>query len=149
MPGRTSLSLLAVLAILLALATSASASEEVARRAHSVARDVMSPFCPGRTLADCPSPDAAAVREQIRTMLEEGVSEEHVRAQLRQQYGDAVVGVPRSAVGWALPGVFLALGFGALIYALRRLSASPETSQTDVTADLEAELDADLHSRGL
>ena len=109
----------------------------------------MSPFCPGRTLADCPSPDAAAVREQIRAMLEEGVSEEHVRAQLRQQYGDAVVGVPRSAVGWALPGVFLALGFGALIYALRRLSASPETSQTDVTADLEAELDADLHSRGL
>ena len=146
---RSSLSLLAVLVALCTPAAAAGASEEVAQRAHSMARDVMSPFCPGRTLADCPSPDAAALREQIRAMLQDGVSEERVRSQLREQYGDIVVGVPRGAVGWALPGVLLALGVGVLIYALRRLSASPETAPAPVNAALEAELDADLQSRGL
>ena len=146
---RSSLSLLALLAALCAPAALAGASEEVSQRAHSMAREVMSPFCPGRTLADCPSPDAAALRGQIRTMLEDGVSEEQVRTQLREQYGDVVVGVPRSAVGWVLPGVLLALGVGVLIYALRRLSASPETAAAPVDAELEAELDADLQSRGL
>ena len=40
----------------------------LARTAHELSRELMSPYCPGRTLADCPSPDAGAVRDEIRRL---------------------------------------------------------------------------------
>ena len=47
---------------------------EKARAAYALSRELMSPYCPGRTLADCPSPDAAALREEIRDRIEAGVA---------------------------------------------------------------------------
>ena len=127
---------------------------ELSRQSHRIAQDVMSPFCPGRTLADCPSPDAHAVREQIRDLLAAGVAESQVRARLEQTYGDAVVGVPRSALGWLLPALLLLAGAGLLVAVLWRLSAAGSGSASDAPADgasraLEAELERELRTRGL
>ncbi len=152
MATRTSLSLLAFVALLLAgsaAAQSEPSDGDVARRAHRVAQDVMSPFCPGRTLADCPSPDAQTVREQIRALLVQGVEEQEIRRRLEQTYGDAVVGVPRSALGWALPVLILLAGVALLVLVLRRLSAPGPTPAATDPADLAAELDRELQSRGL
>lgn len=152
---RRSLSLAAlVLALLVAAGAAAQggSESELARDAHRIAQDVMSPFCPGRTLADCPSPDAHAVREQIRELLAEGVSESEVRARLEDTYGDAVVGVPRSAVGWLVPALLLVAGAIALFFLVRRLSSSPpspDTAPPDAPEQLASELDRDLHTRGL
>ncbi len=125
---------------------------ELSRQSHRIAQDVMSPFCPGRTLADCPSPDAHAVREQIRELLASGAPESEVRARLAQTYGDAVVGVPRGALGWLLPALLLLAGAGLLVAVLRRLSApgSPSEAQPDAASGaLEAELERELRTRGL
>ncbi len=152
MTTRTSLSLFAFVALLLAgsaAAQSEASDSDVARRAHRVAQDVMSPFCPGRTLADCPSPDAQTVREQIRALLVQGVEEQEVRRRLEQTYGDAVVGVPRSALGWALPILILLAGVALLVLVLRRLSAPDAAPAPADPADLAAELDRELQSRGL
>ena len=146
---------LTVTAAGLASAQTAVSDAELARSAHRIARDVMSPFCPGRTLADCPSPNALAVREQIRELLLEGVPEAQVRERLGAVYGDAIVGVPRSALGWALPALLLLAGLGLLAVVLRRLSAArepraAESVQSPRSPDgLAAELDRELHSRGL
>ena len=88
----------------------------LSREAHALSRELMSPYCPGRTLADCPSPDAAAVRREIRTRLAAGETSDQVRAGLEHRFGDAVVGVPRTPLGWILPGLGLLLG----IWMLRR-----------------------------
>ena len=88
----------------------------VSREAHALSSDLMSPYCPGRTLADCPSPDAAALRQEIRTRLAAGETSEQVRAGLERQFGDAVVGVPRTPIGWVLPGIGLLIG----VWLLRR-----------------------------
>lgn len=147
---RASLSLIVLLGVLLPAAAPAqttSTQEDVALRAHRLARDLMSPFCPGRTLADCPSPDAGAVREQIRAQLAAGVDDETLRRQLTATYGDAVIGVPRSLLGWFIPALALLAGVGLLATILRRLSTPAPMDAPSIPPDLEAELDAHLRNR--
>jgi cytochrome c-type biogenesis protein CcmH/NrfF len=144
----------AVVALLLMLGAGSAAGQavsdpEVARQAHGISSDVMSPYCPGRTLADCPSPNAAALREEVRELLTAGVPEAEVRARLEARFGDDIVGVPRSVWGWILPALALMLGAWALIMALRSLSQRSPLEATAVDPDLEAELDRELGDQNL
>ena len=82
----------------------------------------MSPFCPGRTLADCPSPNATLVKDEIRALLRSGRTEAEIRADLSARYGDALVGVPKTPLGWFLPAAMLVVGIGLLLFALRRIT---------------------------
>ena len=50
------------------------ASEDHPDWVYDVANELMSPFCPGRTLADCPSPDAASLRMWIAVQAAAGRS---------------------------------------------------------------------------
>jgi cytochrome c-type biogenesis protein CcmH/NrfF len=120
---------------------------ESARRAHRLASDLMSPYCPGRTLADCPSPDATALRNELRALLDGGVPEQEVRAQLAQRFGGAISGVPRTRLGWVLPGIALVLGALGLAIALHRLLRAPRGGAAEPPVsdpELEAQLDAEL-----
>ena len=107
------------------LATPAFAQEDpeiaIARAAHELSRDLMSPYCPGRTLEACPSPDALAVREEIRAALRAGEPADSIRARIEARFGQAVVGLPQSSLGRALPVLCLALGALGLVLVLRRL----------------------------
>jgi cytochrome c-type biogenesis protein CcmH/NrfF len=129
----------------------AESGREVAREAYSLSRDLMSPYCPGRTLADCPSPSAAAVRQEIRERMRAGESAERVRADLELRFGDAVIGVPRSTIGWVIPGLLIAAGGVLVVFALRRMSrgGDPEPPPLDPDGELERELDAEIARRGL
>lgn len=150
--GLANLALLAALAALTPLASSVHAEDggEVGRQAHALSRDLMSPYCPGRTLADCPSPNAAQVREEIRTRMRGGESTQEIRADLESRFGAAVRGVPQSILGWAIPGLILAAGGLVLAIALRRLSARPAPGPArQADPELERRLDAELRERGL
>jgi cytochrome c-type biogenesis protein CcmH/NrfF len=143
----------AALALLLASAGGAAAQAvsdtDIARRAHGISSDIMSPYCPGRTLADCPSPSAAAVRSEVRELLAAGATDGEVLQRLEARFGDAISGVPRSVWGWALPVVLLALGLAGLALALRRLSHSKRPEAVAVDPDLEADVDRELRDLGL
>jgi cytochrome c-type biogenesis protein CcmH/NrfF len=148
MYGRSPVLRCAALALLLALAAPARSAEldvEAARRAHRVAASVMSPFCPGRTLADCPSPDAAALRQDVRALLDAGASEEEVRQRLEARFGEEVTALPKSALAWLLPIAILDVGAAALALALVRL-ARPARVSASLPLDpaLEAALDAEI-----
>jgi cytochrome c-type biogenesis protein CcmH/NrfF len=97
------------------------------RRARGLADELMSPFCPGRTLSDCPSPNASAVREEIRAWVGEGRSDAEIRERLRDRFGDSLAGEPQSAWGRVLPIAAIA-GVGLLFaVGLRRVVArSPD-----------------------
>ena len=114
-----------------------------ARAAHELSRELMSPYCPGRTLADCPSPDAGAVRDEIREALRGGESVDSIRTRIESRFGAQVIGVPTTLLGWLLPIVALAAGALVLVLALRRAvsrdGALPRVS-SDVAARLEQEL---------
>ncbi len=138
--------------LLVAVASGGATETEIeeARTAYSISRELMSPFCPGRTLADCPSPDAAAVRVEILERVRAGVPPEKIRSDLELRFGETVRGIPRSALGWLFPVLVLAAGAGALGFALRRLSRRPTTAPgTPRSPELEEEIERELREEGL
>ncbi len=87
----------------------------------------MSPFCPGRTLADCPSPNAAEWRSDIRDMVERGMSAAEIQDALEARTGGNLSGSPGREVSYAVPVGFglLALGvLGAVLFRLRRAGSA-------------------------
>ena len=111
-----------------------------ARQANELSRDLMSPFCPGRTLADCSSPDAAAVRQEIREALKTGEQPDAIRAKIEARFGDHVVGVPRQLLGWLIPIAALLAGAAALFWILRRAVSRPAPPPRTLSPELEARL---------
>lgn len=114
----------------LGLATAAYAgSDEPPKESwvYDVARDVMSPFCPGRTIASCPSPQAAELIQEMHEQEKAGATREEVEAALYAQYGDVIRGAPKPE-GWGLAAYVIPLlsavvGVGLVVFVLRRLSS--------------------------
>ncbi|MET0412023.1 MAG: cytochrome c-type biogenesis protein CcmH [Polyangiaceae bacterium] len=128
--------------------------EEVERQAEALSRSMMSPFCPGRTLSACPSPNALAWRDDIRKWVREGVPANEIRDRLTARHPEHnLTGSPPTYAKWALIGVGL-LSVVVLIAALRHLlkppppptgkkdSAAPPGDDKDWDAKLKQELDA-------
>ena len=136
----------ALLALACVFAACAKEGDDVvrARTAHEIAADLMSPFCPGRTLAECGSPDAAAVREEIRNEVAAGDSPDAIRTRIDQRFGDRVIGVPRGGGGWALPIGALVAGAAVLALVIRRALApavEPAPLPPDLREALKREID--------
>jgi cytochrome c-type biogenesis protein CcmH len=123
-----------------AVATSAvDEPDEPPRWAYQMAHDLMSPFCPGRTLAECTSPQADELRMWILLQAASGATYDEVEADLIGRFGDRILAAPR-AEGWglaayALPIGGFVLGGGIVVVALRRLarSAAPVDVERDAT----------------
>ena len=98
---------------------------EAAGWGYSLAHELMSPFCPGRTLAQCTSPQSEQLRQWILMQEAAGATQDEVRANLLERYGDSIRSAPK-AEGWGLsayvlPGVFFLGGGGLVLFFLRRL----------------------------
>src|SRR5262249_46943456 len=108
----------AALLALAALMAFAAAAEEPAapadrgastRWAYDLANDLMSPFCPGRSLADCPSPDAASLRMWILVQAAAGRTRDDVEQELYARYGEVIRAAPK-AEGWGLAAYWIPAG---------------------------------------
>jgi cytochrome c-type biogenesis protein CcmH len=91
---------------------------------EQLAHELMSPYCPGRSLTECPSPQATELRLWIQGQERAGVPREQVEARLFEQFGDQLLHGPR-AEGWGLwaylvPAAALAAGAALVIVFLRR-----------------------------
>lgn len=84
-----------------------------------------SPFCPGLMLEVCPSPQAAAVRDTLRRMAEDGADADSLVSWFLASYGEEWRGVPetrgRGLLAWVVPPAMLLLGAVLVVVALRRL----------------------------
>jgi len=109
----------AALVLLLAPAVQA-APEDTANR---ISENIMSPFCPGVTLHDCPSQQADDLRERIRRWAAAGVGEDRIMERLVAEYGEEVHAIPSGNGGgftaWLVPAL-VALGGGAFAATLAR-----------------------------
>ena len=124
---------------------------EVDREAAKVFGEVMSPFCPGKLIADCPSPDAMQLREDIRERIAGGDSAATIRAELYETYGETLRAAPTGRgfdlAAWVVPPLVVALGAVALLVWIRRrrIEASPPGScVTTLDAESKALIEAEL-----
>lgn len=109
-------------------AAAAPASAAAPSWAYDLAGELMSPFCPGRTLASCPSPQAGELIQWIALQEAAGASRDEVIAMLVERHGEEILGSPpaKGITLWAY--VFPVLGFVGFglvaVLVLRRLVAA-------------------------
>ncbi len=79
------LALMTLVVLALASPVSAQSPEDLA---NDISQKVMSPFCPGVTLHDCPSQSALDMRDRIEGYARSGMSEAAIMDRLEAEYGD-------------------------------------------------------------
>jgi cytochrome c-type biogenesis protein CcmH/NrfF len=117
-------------------------SEKLDREATTLYQQVFSPFCPGRSLNDCPSSKAGELKDEMRAQLESGMPAEVVLQGVIDKYGEQYRAVPRFAgIGifvWVVPLGFVAIGLlAALLVSLGRKKVAPvvASSRKDSISD--------------
>lgn len=135
--------------VLLAAPAFAQSEAELglAQRSRAIARGTMSPFCPGKTLYDCPSPRAAEWRADIRDWLAEGATPVQIRARLqaREPQFDLDGARPSPLVigGLLAVAALLMLAIGFVIW--RRRDPDPPDPEPPLEPDpLDARLESEL-----
>lgn len=110
--------------------------------------EIMSPFCQGLTLENCPTSGAAEMRNQIRAWLIEGKDQTWIEDQLVAQYGPSVLGAPRMSgwglLAWVTPPLALFLGAVGVAGFLRRRRTDPGEEQAAPAAQTARVDDDDL-----
>ncbi|MEP7118884.1 MAG: cytochrome c-type biogenesis protein CcmH [Acidobacteriota bacterium] len=105
------------------------------QQAADLAGQLMSPFCPGFLLADCTSPNAFALRDDIARRIAAGESAADVKADLVRQYGAEILGAPRAEgwgwLAWVVPAV---LGLASLAGVLLKVAHAVRAPQPVVAA---------------
>ncbi len=91
-------------------------------------RDLMSPYCPGLSLASCPSPQADSLRKAIAVRFAQGEPVAEITDSLVAHYGPSIRGSPEfegfGAVAFLAP-VLLLVGGGLFISRWLRRNVRP------------------------
>ena len=107
--------------------------------AEALIQELQSPFCPGLNLMSCPSPQAADLREELRSRIASGESQEALRVDLVRRFGQGVLGLPTwsgfDVLAWVTPGVALFVAAGLLVRRLRRERASRKFTKRRVITE--------------
>ncbi len=129
-----------VLALLLSVAATQAAADEpidphAARLANEVAHNILSPFCPGKTLAMCPSPAAGEVRMKIQDMAAAGMDEQQIKDAVIEEHGEEFrIVEPPWIDNLGLLGVLgagLGLALLAVVIISRRRATTPDSTSSD------------------
>ena len=82
--------------------------------------------CQNQTIADSHADLAIDLREQVREMLQKGMTDQQITDYMTARYGDFVLYRPpfksTTMLLWVGPGVLLVLGLTGLVLMLRRRS---------------------------
>jgi cytochrome c-type biogenesis protein CcmH/NrfF len=92
--------------------------------AYDVMNELMSPYCPGRLLSDCPSPQAQTLRMWLIVQEAAGRPRAEVEAEVVARYGESILAAPRAEgfgiAAYAAPAAAFVAGGGLLLWFLRR-----------------------------
>ena len=95
-----------------------------AERVQRITEGIRCPTCRSQSVADSDAPAAKAIREETLRRVQEGQTDEQIRAYLVGRYQeDILLDPPRKGIGavvWVLPVLALAAAVGGLALAFRR-----------------------------
>ena len=113
--------------------------------------ELMSPYCPGRTLAECPSQSAEELRIWIVEQEAAGRSRSRVEAYLEERFGDVLRQSPRAEgfglAAYVIPFAGLLGGGAVVLLFLRRqaaLSGAPPPAASTVDPEIAKRLDEEF-----
>lgn len=120
--------LVVLLSLLMSLGAFAKeADPAIEQRMLRIAAELRCLVCQNQTIADSNASLAVDLREQVRTMLRQGRSDEQVLKFMTERYGDFVLYRPplkaTTLLLWLGPALLLLGGLGTLIVVLRRRAA--------------------------
>lgn len=114
----------AIVAVTIATPGAAGAAEQWH---YDLEQHLMSPYCPGRTLTDCTSPQAAELRQWIAGEEASGRSREDVEKQLYLEFGEVILQAPKAQgfglAAYVIPALAVAAGAAFVVIFLRRQQA--------------------------
>ena len=129
------------------LSTPHLASAQERSVAGDMVHQVMSPFCPGKVLSDCPSPQAAEWRVEMHRWADEGANEAEIMSRLQARApGFDLIRRPAPESTDAVPiAAFIAASI-VLLFAVRRLvrRSRPGSFDDEESADYDERLDDEL-----
>lgn len=132
-------------------AVMAQAGPPADAQADALFHEVMSPFCPGLTLADCPSQQAFEMRGDIERRLAGGEPREAILDELVATYGAEILADPSDTpigrIVWGVPMVLSVLAAAGLAVFLRRVTRGgpiDRTTESDITPAARGRLDEEL-----
>lgn len=113
--------------------------------ASRIFNTVMSPFCPGLLLVNCPSSNAEALRDEMRRKLANGITADAIMDEFFATYGDAYRAVPEAKgfglTAWFAPLAFLvAGGLWLAIWLARNAHRRPDAAGSEEEVDLDPAL---------
>lgn len=125
------------------------------QRASALSSQLMSPYCPGMTLATCPSSAAGELRSEIERRIAGGESEAEVRDALVYRFGETLRAEPEprgtGLALWAVPAILGAVMLAMLANGsglFRRRGREQEPAPVEVDSALLSRLDNELHELG-
>ena len=145
-----------IAALLLAFSGAAMAqADEIANpdpaveaRLKNLGEELRCLVCQNQTIADSNAPLALDLRNQIRTQVKQGKSDDEIRAYMTQRYGDFVLYKPpfkaTTAVLWV--GPFALVGVGALVFLFVVRRRKPAPAQAPVAPQRREEIAALLEA---
>ncbi len=111
-------------------AVPAAANPELEARMLTITAELRCLVCQNQTIADSHADLAIDLRQQVREMLQKGMTDQQITEYMTARYGDFVLYRPpfnrMTVLLWVGPGLLLVLGLLGLVLVLRRRSRMPE-----------------------
>jgi cytochrome c-type biogenesis protein CcmH len=111
-------------------AVPAAADPVLEARMLAITAELRCLVCQNQTIADSHADLAIDLRQQVRELLQKGMTDQQVSDYMTQRYGDFVLYRPpfkrTTALLWMGPGVMLVGGLVVLVLVLRRRSRMPD-----------------------
>lgn len=108
------------------------------QQASDLSHQLMSPFCPGKLLSDCTSPNAGVLREEMAKRIAAGETAEAVKADLIRQYGAEILGAPEAEgiglLAWVLPALLGVASAAAIAWKIVHAARETRDRQVPVAA---------------
>ncbi len=121
-------------AIAIVLVLSSTVPVTDADRVDRLARELRCPDCQGLSVADSPTASAREIRRQIGLLVEDGTTDDGVRAHFVDRYGQWILLAPSSPAAWIIPFAVVAAGtlaLGAWLVRRRTLVPAARMNLTD------------------
>lgn len=129
----------------------ATAEQDIEARALKLEGQLMAPCCYGGTVAGHDSGIVRQMREEIRTRMGQGMTDQQILDGYVAQFGERVLAAPPSRgfhlMAYALPPTLLILALFVVIMVLRRFREQPEPASVDVDPERLAQIERELQKQ--